>query len=71
MRIDTQDFQIQRADEHTKTQKVTSLQDPFDLDLKVNDLKFSSPVPINELITSKSLCTPTCGNTGTKNSFCC
>lgn len=42
----------------------------FDLDIK------SSFQPVNfgkdgENITSKSLCTPGCGNTGTGNSFCC
>lgn len=42
----------------------------FDLELKVCSL----PNPVNfpkGQITSNILCTPTCGNTGTGNSFCC
>lgn len=44
-------------------------QDPFELDLKVTQLNTArqDTAPI----TSHSLCTPTCGNTGTGNSFCC
>lgn len=44
-------------------------EDPFDLDIKT--VKLTSEVRPRELITSKSLCTPGCGNTGTGNSYCC
>lgn len=39
----------------------------FDLDID----HFHISLAPKELITSKSLCTPGCGNTGTGNSFCC
>jgi gallidermin/nisin family lantibiotic len=45
--------------------------DPYDLDIEFTDLSTGSEVPHNELITSKSLCTPGCGKTGTYNSYCC
>ena len=39
----------------------------FDLDLQIK-----SNINIEESgISSQSLCTPGCGNTGTGNSFCC
>jgi gallidermin/nisin family lantibiotic len=41
--------------------------DPFDLDVQVS--KGGSGV--DPQITSKFLCTPGCGNTGSFNSFCC
>lgn len=41
----------------------------FDLDFEVSELKMLPPTI--GLITSKSLCTPTCAITGTGNSFCC
>jgi len=42
--------------------------DIFDLNIKTveTDGKIQ-----NTLITSRSLCTPGCGNTGSGNSFCC
>ncbi|WP_079988711.1 gallidermin family lantibiotic [Candidatus Protochlamydia sp. W-9] len=43
--------------------------DPFDIDVKVINIK--EGVNHNQNITSKSLCTPGCGKTGTGNSFCC
>jgi gallidermin/nisin family lantibiotic len=39
----------------------------FDLDLQI----ISNSGAEEEDITSKSLCTPGCGKTGTGNSFCC
>ncbi|MDR3624203.1 MAG: gallidermin family lantibiotic [Chlamydiales bacterium] len=44
--------------------------DEYDLDLTVTAAPGEKP-GVNELITSRSLCTPGCGNTGTNNSFCC
>ncbi|MDF2578261.1 MAG: Gallidermin [Chlamydiales bacterium] len=44
--------------------------DPFDLDIKINRAAIDEKIS-NQLITSKSLCTPGCGNTGSGNSFCC
>ncbi len=44
--------------------------DAYDLDIQV-DAKRGTGEMVNQLITSKSLCTPGCGNTGTNNSFCC
>ncbi|MBQ3067539.1 MAG: gallidermin family lantibiotic [Oscillospiraceae bacterium] len=41
-----------------------------DLSLDIEFVK-SNKDPVNQLITSKSLCTPGCGKTGTGNSFCC
>lgn len=41
----------------------------FDLDFEVSELKTLPPTI--DLPTSKSLCTPFCGKTGTGNSFCC
>lgn len=42
--------------------------DDYDLDVKY-DVKKAEEVHV--MITSVSLCTPGCGNTGTGNSFCC
>jgi lantibiotic bacteriocin len=42
--------------------------DDYDIDVKFDSLETSDVQP---MITSYSLCTPTCGNTGTGNSFCC
>jgi gallidermin/nisin family lantibiotic len=40
----------------------------YDLDVRFDKMTDSSLGP---MITSWSLCTPGCGNTGTGNSFCC
>lgn len=69
MKIDT--LKNPTVFETDKAEKTKGSQDPFALDLKISQIRFGSPMPINELITSKSLCTPGCGNTGTNNSFCC
>lgn len=46
--------------------------DIYDLDLDIYACANGPKTPEqNQLITSKSLCTPGCGNTGTGNSFCC
>jgi lantibiotic bacteriocin len=52
-----------------KNNEKKEVNDPFDLDMQVTDLKLNK----NDIapITSKSLCTPGCGMTGTGNSFCC
>lgn len=45
-----------------------------DLVLDVDYVQFNpidGAAPANQLITSKSLCTPGCGKTGTGNSYCC
>jgi gallidermin/nisin family lantibiotic len=47
-----------------------SEKDVFDLDIKMSKKAIDEKIG-NQLITSKSLCTPTCGNTGSNNSFCC
>ena len=52
----------------SNSQKSDSL---YDLDIEVNPSTFNPKPEGNQLITSKSLCTPGCGNTGTGNSFCC
>lgn len=44
-------------------------EDPFDINMKTIELK--PAIPHTELVTSRSLCTPGCGNTGTYNSYCC
>jgi gallidermin/nisin family lantibiotic len=50
--------------------KINVDQSPFDIDMQ--SLEFSDDVADRGgMITSKSLCTPGCGMTGTKNSFCC
>jgi lantibiotic bacteriocin len=46
---------------------MTKLSD-YDLDVKY-DVKHAESV--HPMVTSVSLCTPGCGNTGTGNSFCC
>ncbi|PJD94815.1 MAG: lantibiotic epidermin [Parachlamydia sp.] len=43
--------------------------DVFDLDVKLSKQATDDKV-VNQLITSKSLCTPGCPN-GTMHSFCC
>lgn len=43
--------------------------DPFDIDIKT--IEVQPELPTTGLVTSQSLCTPGCGNTGTGNSFCC
>ena len=49
--------------------------DLYDLDIEIiaPSREETTGVPPQGLaaITSKSLCTPGCGNTGTMNSFCC
>ncbi|MEA2423095.1 MAG: Gallidermin [Thermoleophilaceae bacterium] len=42
--------------------------DDYDLDVNFDGVEEST---IQPMITSYSLCTPTCGNTGSGNSFCC
>lgn len=44
-------------------------EDIFDIDMKVTKAKNDGGA--QPQITSKFLCTPTCGNTGSGNSFCC
>lgn len=44
--------------------------DPFDLNLETTQLKLNNQGAMAP-VTSMSLCTPGCGNTGTGNSFCC
>jgi gallidermin/nisin family lantibiotic len=52
--------------------KSSQANDIYDLDLDVSVSAKGPKTPEqNQLVTSKSLCTPTCGNTGTHNSFCC
>lgn len=51
----------------TATDVTSSLSD-YDLDVKI-DIKEAEDA--HPAITSYSLCTPGCGNTGTGNSFCC
>jgi len=43
----------------------------LDFDLKLTSKSLGSVETNKELITSKVLCTPGCGKTGTGNSFCC
>lgn len=46
--------------------------DPYDLNIEVKAKVQETGSPqVNQLVTSKSLCTPGCGKTGTGNSFCC
>ena len=57
------------APNELKTEKANDI---YDLDLNVSVSAKGPKTPDqNQLITSKSLCTPGCGNTGTNNSFCC
>ncbi|MCA2537995.1 MAG: gallidermin family lantibiotic [Microcystis sp. M54BS1] len=51
------------------TQQKTLGKDVFDLDVKLTKQATDDKV-VNQLVTSKSLCTPTCPN-GTMHSFCC
>lgn len=57
------------APNELKTEKSNDI---YDLDLNVSVSAKGPKIPDqNQLVTSKSLCTPGCGNTGTHNSFCC
>lgn len=51
------------------TQPINNQENPFDIDLKTESLKLTGQEMAP--VTSKSLCTPGCGMTGTGNSFCC
>lgn len=55
--------------------KNTQVNDVYDLDIEVVALSRRRENGVQPqgmaLITSQSLCTPGCGNTGTMNSFCC
>ncbi|QLH35163.1 MAG: gallidermin/nisin family lantibiotic [Parachlamydiaceae bacterium] len=69
-------FIIRNTDSSDEVKRVSKVQtaqvdsaDPFDIDIKT--VEFKPEVPMTEIVTSKSLCTPGCGNTGTGNSFCC
>lgn len=48
---------------------IENIKDPFEINMKTVELK--PAMPHSELVTSVSVCTPGCGNTGTYNSFCC
>ncbi len=65
MKIDIQNLQRSFA-----VNKVNEKADS-DFDLKLSSKSLGSVETNKELVTSKSLCTPGCGNTGTGNSFCC
>lgn len=52
-----------------KSQNKVNAPNKYDLDISVE--ASGSKALKNERITSQSLCTPGCGNTGTMNSFCC
>ena len=45
--------------------------DKYDLDISIETRGDVGSPPKYEFVTSKSLCTPGCGNTGTYNSYCC
>jgi gallidermin/nisin family lantibiotic len=49
--------------------KFSQRTDPFDLD--VQKVRLNGQFEPRGVVTSKFLCTPGCGNTGTGNSFCC
>lgn len=51
--------------------KNTAKADLYDLDVEINEISTQPGALQHQAITSKSLCTPGCGNTGTGNSFCC
>jgi gallidermin/nisin family lantibiotic len=53
------------------SQASQSANDPFDIDVKVKSIRPIETGVNQAAITSKSLCTPGCGMTGTGNSFCC
>lgn len=54
---------------HIATQNLPK-NDIFDLDVKLSRTGTDDKVK-NQLVTSYSLCTPGCGDTGSYNSFCC
>jgi gallidermin/nisin family lantibiotic len=61
------------AESHAKfgaeaAKKTLSKISDYDLDVKYDVKKVEDAHP---MITSHSLCTPGCGHTGTRNSFCC
>lgn len=70
MRLDILEKKLLEAHGFTQPKTAPQAQDPFALDVRVQEIRFVMNGEANELGLSKT-CTRLSHKTGTQNSFCC